>query len=259
MNSKFYRNYSTKKDSYLSNISQNLEVEEEEITKDKVSLAKISSLKKNAQPSNIKRTKSNHPLILTDYLKEALIGLTLGDLSLEKSTKNSNVRLRFDQSIVHSSYLNFLYEKFKEYTLTPPKFTKSKPDKRTGQIYYSLIFKTRLLPCFNYLWDLFYKDGKKIIPSNIKDLLTEVGLAYWIMNNRGLGKRGVLNLNTDSYTESEIELLMSALTLNFNLKCRKSLNRSNQCIIVIPKSQVIQVVNLTYKHFHPSMYYKIGR
>jgi hypothetical protein len=259
MNSKFYRNYSTKKDIDLSNISQILEGEGEEITKDKEkeSLAKISNLNKNAQP--IKRTKSNHPLLLTDYLKEALIGLTLGDLSLEKSSKNSNVRLRFDQSIVHSSYLNFLYDKFKEYTLTPPKFTISKPDKRTGQIYYSLIFKTRLLPCFNYLWDLFYKEGKKIIPSNIKDLLTEVGLAYWIMNNRGLGKRGVLNLNTGSYTEIEIELLMSALTQKFNLKCRKSLNRSNQCIIVIPKSQVNQVADLTYKHFHPSMYYKIGR
>ena len=63
------------------------------------------------------------------------------------------------------------------YTLSPPKSTNRKPDKRTGKIYNSLIFKTRMLPCFNYLWDLFYIDKVKIIPSNIGLLLTEVCLA----------------------------------------------------------------------------------
>ena len=64
------------------------------------------------------------------------------------------------------------------YTLSPPKSTNRKPDKRTGKIYNSLIFKTRMLPCFNYLWDLFYIDKVKIIPSNIGLLLTEVALAF---------------------------------------------------------------------------------
>ena len=117
-----------------------------------------------------KRLNSDNPLTLTDYHKQALIGLTLGDLSLEKATYNSNVRLRFVKSIsIHSEYLYFLYELFKVYTLSPPKSTNRKPDKRTGQIYNSLIFKTRMLPCFNYLWGLFYTDT---IPSNIGDILT---------------------------------------------------------------------------------------
>ena len=48
-----------------------------------------------------KRANSDNPLTLTDYHKQALIGLTLVDVSLEKA--NSNVRLRFDQSIsIHS-------------------------------------------------------------------------------------------------------------------------------------------------------------
>lgn len=180
-------------------------------------------------------------------------------MSLEKATNNSNIRLRFDQGIIHSDYLYFLYELFKDYTLSPPKSTNRKPDKRTGKIYNSLIFKTRMLPCFNYLWDLFYPDRKKIIPSNIKDLLTEVGLAFWIMDDGGVGSGGTLNLNTDNYNENEVKLLMDALTQNFNLKCRKSLKRSNQWIIVIPKSQVTKVAEITFKHMHPTMYYKIGR
>ena len=42
-----------------------------------------------------------------------------------------------------------------------------------------------MLPCFNYLWDLFYIDKVKTIPSNIGYLLTEVGLAFWIMDDGG--------------------------------------------------------------------------
>jgi hypothetical protein len=58
---------------------------------------------------------------------------------------------------------------------------------RTGKIYNSLIFKTRMLPCFNYLWDLFYLERVKTIPSNIGELLSPIGLAFWIMDDGGLG------------------------------------------------------------------------
>jgi hypothetical protein len=89
-------------------------------------------------------------LVLTAYLKERLIGLVLGDMSIEKATPNSNVRLLFDNSShLHSDYLYFLYGLFKDYTLTPPRSTNRKPDNRTGKTYNSLIFKTRMLPCFN--------------------------------------------------------------------------------------------------------------
>ena len=90
---------------------------------------------------------------------------------MEKATSNSNIRLRFDQSLsIHSEYIYFLYNLFKIYTLSPPKSTNRKPDKRTDKIYNSLIFKTRMLPCFNYLWDLFYINKIKTVPLNIGDL-----------------------------------------------------------------------------------------
>lgn len=79
------------------------------------------------------------------------------------------------------------------------------------------------------------------------------------MEDGGLGSGGTLNFNTDSNTYTEVELLMSALTQNFNLKCRKSLKRLNQWIIVIPNSQVSILADITFKHLHPSMFYKIGR
>ena len=189
-----------------------------------------------------KRANSDNPLTLTDYHKQALIGLTLGDVSLDKATGNSNVRLRFDQSIsIHSEYIYFLYELFKVYTLSPPKSTNRKPDKRTGKIYNSLIFKTRMLPCFNYLWDLFYIDKVKTIPSNIGDLLTEVGLAFLIMDDGGLGSNGTLNLHTDSYTLTEVNLLIDVLKRNLEINSRISIKRPGQWIIVIQKKEVPKV------------------
>lgn len=126
-----------------------------------------------------KCSNADSPLVLTDYLKDIFIELVLGDMSIEKATPYSNIRLRFDQSsTIHSEYLYFLYNLFKDYTLTPPKSTNRKPDKRTGKTYNSLILKTRILPCFNYLWDLFYIDNVKVVPKNIVDLLTPSGLTF---------------------------------------------------------------------------------
>jgi len=110
---------------------------------------------------------------LSKYIKQALIGLFLGDLHGIKNKPNHNTRLSFDQSKEkHSEYLIFLYQIFKEFVGTTPKSTKRKPDKRTGKIYDSLIFKTLSFPCFNEFMDLFYLNGKKIVPLDIEKYMT---------------------------------------------------------------------------------------
>nr|UEV87053.1 hypothetical protein [Grifola frondosa] len=116
-----------------------------------------------------------------------------------------------------------------------------------------------MLPCFNYLWELFYIDKVKTVPLNIGELLTEVGLAFWIMDDGGLGSNGTLNLHTDSYTLSEVNLLIEVLKRNFNINSRKSLKRPGQWIIVIPKKEVPKVAELTIGYMHPSMFYKVGK
>lgn len=59
-----------------------------------------------------------------------------------------------------------------------PLVTIRKPDPRTGKIYSQLQFKTLVFPCLNAYHELFYLNGKKIIPKNIGDLLTPRALAY---------------------------------------------------------------------------------
>lgn len=61
------------------------------------------------------------------------------------------------------------------YCSSLPNIVKSE---RRGNINYGLLFGTRLLPCFNELYDLFYKNKVKVVPDNIYNLLTPVSLAH---------------------------------------------------------------------------------
>ena len=79
------------------------------------------------------------------------------------------------------------------------------------------------------------------------------------MDDGGVGSGGTLNLNKDSFTEEEINLILETLNDKFKLNCLKSFKRLGQWIIVIPKSQVKIVAKLVIKYMHPTMYYKVGR
>jgi len=94
---------------------------------------------------------------LSSYLEQALIGLLLGDVHASRGGRQTNARLVFDQSkIEHSNYIYYLYELFKSFVVTEPKSTNRTADKRTGNVYDSLIFITLAFPCFNKFYDLFY-------------------------------------------------------------------------------------------------------
>ena len=101
---------------------------------------------------------------------------------MRRFSEKANVRIIFRQGSINASYLLHLYKLFQEFVITPPSVS-TVTDKYTGKIRYNLSFATLALPCFNELYESFYLEGQKIIPNNIADLLTEVSLAYWIMDD----------------------------------------------------------------------------
>lgn len=113
-------------------------------------------------------------------------------------------------------------------------------------------------PCFNKYHELFYPNGSKVIPQNIGELLTNVGLAFWIMDDGGRSTQGELLLHTNSYKLEEVELLASVLRKKFNLECRVILKRPEQWVILIPKRELLKVKSLTSSYIHSSMAYKIS-
>jgi len=217
--------------------------------------------KGTSRPKGLKYTKAyKESMTLSDFLKEALIGLLLGDAHAQRSKPNHNVRLVFDQSEAeHSEYLKYLFTLFEPYVGTPPKTTDRTPDKRTGKVYNSLYFKTLAFPCFNFLVDLFYPKGVKVIPPTIGELLTPIGLAFWIIDDVPGGiSHGNLFLHTDSYTIEEVQKLITVLRTKFNLDCWETLRRPGQYAIYIPKRELHKVRKLVSQFMHPSIIYKIS-
>lgn len=143
-----------------------------------------------------------------------------------------------------------------------PRIHTRKPDKRTGKISKTIAFKSLRNPSLNYYYDLFYKydiEGKrrKIIPTNISDLLSPCALAYWIIDDCGINAYKATMLNTDSFTIEEVKLLQKALRNNFQLRTRIVEKRAGQWAIVIPIRQPILLSTIVGSYMHTSMAYKV--
>ena len=130
-------------------------------------------------------------------------------------------------------------------------------NKKRGIITQSLCFRTISMPCLNYYYELFYKDNKKRVPNNLDELLTERGLAYWIMDDGGKTFYNQTVLHTRSFTKEEVIYIQNVLNKNFELVTRIEEKSPNQWIIYIPVKQVKSLKSIVGPYMHKSMLYKI--
>jgi hypothetical protein len=72
----------------------------------------------------------------------------------------------------------------------------------------------------------------KIIPLCIGGLLTELGLAIWLMDD-GYKDGNSFRIATECFTESEALLLISVLKTKFNLDCSINTVRGHQYRIYV--------------------------
>jgi len=139
----------------------------------------ISNTISKKRLTKVERSKIN----IGEPLNEIIIGLLLGDGHIQSRQLNGNCRFMYGQSSLrenHLNYFNHIFDLFKPFISKEYK-VKSRffIDKRYNKTYYSILFATLTLPCFNKYRELFYNiEGKKIVPLNINQLLTPRGLAY---------------------------------------------------------------------------------
>lgn len=197
----------------------------------------------------------NENLILSEFQKEVLVGLLLGDGCLER-TKNSQVaRLKVSQSLKQSDFVQWLYETFKDFVRTPPRL---KQKDKNGKRYSELVFNTLTHKSFTYFYNLFYPNGKKVVPESINQSLTATALAVWFMSDGSIKSkqsRGRI-LNTQSFTRPDIERLILILKSKFNLQSSIRTQKDGLQIYISGKSA--EVLNIVLKDkILPSFYYKL--
>lgn len=195
-------------------------------------------------------------------LSEILIGLLLGDGHLQ--CRSGNSRFIYGQSSLRKYHLNYFYhifELFKPYISKEFKVkSRTFMDKRTKNTYSSIHFATLTLPCFTYYRNLFYNaENKKIVPSNIDQLLTPRGLAYWIMDDGSLQNKG-LHLSTYNFTYEEVILLKNTLenlfAPKFLIKCSIHNHKKGYRIYIWEESMNL-VRDHIIQYMHKDMLYKI--
>ena len=209
--------------------------------------------------NNIKySTKYKKEFVLSDIQKESLIGIILGDGFVDRAKSKYNTRIRLEQSYPEKSeYLKSLYELFEPLVAMEPTLL-TRENKKTGVVTKSLYFRTLAMPCLNYYHELFYKDGVKIVPQNLTELLTARGLAYWIMDDGGKSIYNQTILHTRSFSKQEVEYLQFVLNQNFGLKTRLEEKKQDQWVIYIPVRQTQKKLkDIVGPYMHKSMLYKI--
>jgi hypothetical protein len=195
---------------------------------------------------------------LTRYQKSVLIGLMLSDSHFNFPTsKHLNCCLRFSQSLSKFEYFWFVYLIFQNIIIRIP-YKETRITETTT--YYTLSFYTRCLPCLTAFYSLFYQNRQKIISIELFDYLDAIALAHWICGD-GQYKKSGLALCTDSFTLSDVVLLINILIIKFNLECTIQWdNRANGAKyprIYIRANSMAKLQALVSPYMVPSMLYKI--
>lgn len=193
-----------------------------------------------------------------NILEEVIVGIVLGDARLEKAKVKG--RLRFEQSDIRTDFFFHVWKYFVFHSSNTPKL-RERFDKRTKKVYKTWHFTTSTSAYFTYYYDMFYTDiskvgyKKKIVPINIKELLTPRALAFWIMCDGYKYNAGVA-LATNSFSISDIELLLNSLNENFGFSCRIIKDHGAPSIL-IPKIDLVRFQILVIPYMLPTLLYKI--
>lgn len=185
-------------------------------------------------------------------LEQVVVGNLLGDAWGERKSPTANARLRYSQvSPGHDLRFFFLFKYYALYCLSPAVF-RTRTDPRTGHVGSSWMFSTRALPFFTAFYEMFYINGVKVVPYNIMDLLTPLAIAVWIMDDGNRNTGGGLVLNTQSFTEPDVDRLVSALNACLGINSYRKSDSRGQPIIYVRKADVIIVAAACAHHMCPS-------
>ena len=192
---------------------------------------------------------------MTNRQEAIITGLLLGDGHLEKNGRY--VRLKVDQALNHSDYINWLYNELKNLVPSQPVIIEEN-DKRTNKVYKRLHFSTYSIAEFKKWRDYFYIDTKKIVPSKIESILNSaISLAIWLMDD-GYKRNdcAAIRLNTDAFSYSEQLMLIRCLQKNFKIKSHIH-KKGKWFNIYIPQGEAKQFCTLVKPYILPSFRHKL--
>ncbi|MBU1292245.1 hypothetical protein KKH07_02065 [Patescibacteria group bacterium] len=200
-------------------------------------------------------------LVLSKKQREFIIGSLLGDGSMRIPGHNVNANFIAAHSEKQKDYVLWKYSLLKEWVLTSPRKSIRKYHKDKTRNLVSWRFLTLSHPQFTDIYNTFYRNNKKIVPDNIKELLVSpFSLAVWVMDD-GNRNQNALFLNTQGFLLQEQERLCKCLKENFGLGAtinkHSVYNKRQLYRIRINTVSTRKLYYLVQKYLLSSMCYKI--
>ena len=185
---------------------------------------------------------------LTQLQRSLIIGSILGDGYIRIIPGRKDAFLEINHSIKAKEYVDWKYSQLKNICESEPK------ERNTNEGRVAYRFFTKQNHEITDLFNLFYKEGKKVIPTNLK--LDAIMLAIWFMDDGSKSRKFDVYLNCQQFSLSDQKRLVSKLR-EFGLKVR--LNRDKKYYrIRFLKESVPQLNQIINPYIIPSMRYKLS-
>lgn len=142
-------------------------------------------------------------ITLTEDQEQLILGGLLGDCGCELPAGNSNPRLYFSHSVKNWKYLYWKYR-----LLAPSGLVKNPPSTlwgtdQAGKEFLQLRFVTISHPVLKPYAELFYPEGKKVLPMRALTILKPLGLGVWFGDDGSLSYPYQAYLSTESFSWQE--------------------------------------------------------
>lgn len=169
---------------------------------------------------------------LTQEEFDVIVGGLLGDTWIGYLGQAKNPCGSFTHKIEHSPYVEYKYNLIKrrcsEITIH------NKLDKRTNRKYQQCFCKIAASPVLIPIREAFYKDNIKIVPEELINKLSPLGIAIWFMDD-GASTDGSYKFSVDCFTKEDIEKLSKMLKDKFGIDTTIQINQ-NKVLRVCSKS-----------------------
>ena len=184
---------------------------------------------------------------LTQLQKSLIIGSILGDGYIRIMPGRKDAFLEINHSIKAKEYVDWKYSVLKNICKSGPK----ERDTNEGRVAYR--FFTKQNHEITNLLSMFYKNGKKIVPQDLK--LDPIILAIWFMDDGSKSGPSVY-LNSQQFSLADQNRLLSKLR-EVGLKARLNRDKKYYRIRFLSESvpKFNQIINA---HIIPSMRYKLS-
>lgn len=183
---------------------------------------------------------------LTQLQRSLIIGSVLGDGYIRIMPGRKDAFLEVNHSLKAKDYVDWKYFVLKNICNSEPK------ERETNEGRHAYRFFTKQDKEITEIYNLFYRDGKKIIPKELE--INPIVLAVWLMDD-GSKSNGGVYLNTQQFSMLDQKRLLHKLR---EIGLRARLNRDKKYYrIRFLKESIPKLIEIVQPHIIPSMRYKI--